>query len=123
MRKIEFSQTDKSFITYILKTISEGLEEKTIEKDLSREEWLEFVKEINKIAVKFEEAIDQKVMIFTDDEMDMLCELLQIFVNIINSEFKNNNTDVWEYANAIALFASIENTISDTRFELFKEET
>lgn len=122
MRKIEFNQTDKSFITYILKTISEGLEEKTIEKDLSREEWLEFVKEINKITVKFEEAIDQKVMIFTDDEMDMLCELLQIFVNIINSEFKNNNTDVWEYANAIALFASIENTISDTRFELFKEE-
>ena len=122
MRKIEFNQTDKSFITYILKTVSEGLEEKTIEKDLSREEWLEFVKEINKITVKFEEAIDQKVMIFTDDEMDMLCELLQIFVNIINSEFKNNNTDVWEYANAIALFASIENTISDTRFELFKEE-
>lgn len=122
MRKIEFNQTDKNFITYILKTISEGLEEKTIEKDLSREEWLEFVKEINKITVKFEEAIDQKVMIFTDDEMDMLCELLQIFVNIINSEFKNNNTDVWEYANAIALFASIENTISDTRFELFKEE-
>lgn len=122
MRKIEFSQTDKSFITYILKTISEGLEEKTIDKDLSREEWLEFVKEINKITVKFEEAIDQKVMIFTDDEMDMLCELLQIFVNIINLEFKNNNTDVWEYANAIALFVSIENTISDTRFELFKEE-
>lgn len=123
MRKIEFNQTDKSFITYILKTVSEGLEEKTIEKDLSREEWLEFVKEIKKITVKFEEAIDQKVMIFTDDEMDMLCELLQIFVNTINSEFKNNNTDVWEYANAIALFASIENTISDTRFELFKEET
>lgn len=122
MRKIEFNQADKSFITYILKTVSEGLEEKTIEKDLSREEWLEFVKEINKITVKFEEAIDQKVMIFTDDEMDMLCELLQIFVNIIKSEFKNNNTDVWEYANAIALFASIENTISDTRFELFKEE-
>lgn len=122
MRKIEFNQTDKRFITYILKTVSEGLEEKTIEKDLSREEWLEFVKEINKITVKFEEAIDQKVMIFTDDEMDMLCELLQIFVNIISSEFKNNNTDVWEYANAIALFASIENTISDTRFELFKEE-
>lgn len=122
MRKIEFNQADKNFITYILKTISEGLEEKTIEKDLSREEWLEFVKEINKITVKFEEAIDQKVMIFTDDEMDMLCELLQIFVNIINSEFKDNNTDVWEYANAIALFASIEKTISDTRFELFKEE-
>ena len=122
MRKIEFNQADKNFITYILKTISEGLEEKTIEKDLSREEWLEFVKEINKITVKFEEAIDQKVMIFTDDEMDMLCELLQIFVNIINSEFKSNNTDVWEYANAIALFASIEKTISDTRFELFKEE-
>lgn len=122
MRKIEFNQTDKNFITYILKTVSEGLEEKTIEKDLSREEWLEFVKEINKITTKFEEAIDQKVMIFTDDEMDMLCELLQIFVNIISSEFKNNNTDVWEYANAIALFASIEKTISDTRFELFKEE-
>ena len=122
MRKIEFNQTDKRFITYILKTVSEGLEEKTIEKDLSREEWLEFVKEINKITVKFEEATDQKVMIFSDDEMDMLCELLQIFVNIISSEFKNNNTDVWEYANAIALFASIEKTISDTRFELFKEE-
>lgn len=122
MRKIEFNQTDKNFITYILKTVSEGLEEKTIEKDLSREEWLEFVKEINKITVKFEEAIDQKVMIFTDDEMDMLCNILQRFVNIMHSEFQNDKTDVWDYASAISLFTSIENTISDTRFELFKEE-
>ena len=82
MRKIEFNQTDKRFITYILKTVSEGLEEKTIEKDLSREEWLEFVKEINKITVKFEEAIDQKVMIFTDDEMDMFISILMETMNL-----------------------------------------
>lgn len=122
MRKIEFNQTDKCFITHILKMISEGLEEKTIEKDLSRDEWLEFTGEINKLAVKFEDAIDQRVMIFTDDEMDMLCNILQRFVNIMHSEFKDGKTDVWDYASAISLFTSIESTISDTRFELFKEE-
>lgn len=122
MRKIEFNQTDKCFITYILKTTSEGLKEETTEKGLSREEWLGFINEIHKLAVKFEEAIDQKVMTFTDDEMDMLCNILQRFVNVMHLEFKNDKTDVWEYASALSLFTSIENTISDTRFELFKEE-
>lgn len=122
MRKIEFNQTDKCFIAHILKITSEGLEEKTVEKDLSRDEWLEFITEIHKLAIKFENAIDQKVMTFTDDEMDMLCNILQRFVNIMHSEFKDGKTDVWDYASAISLFTSIESTISDTRFELFKEE-
>ena len=123
MRRIKFNQTDKRFITSILKTISEGLKEKTIEKNLSRKEWADFVGEINKLATKFEKDTDEKGMTFTDDEMDNLCNILQHFVNVTHEEFDNGKIDVWEYANTISMFVSIENTISDTRFELFKEET
>jgi hypothetical protein len=122
MRKIKFDQTDKNFIAYVLKITSEGLKEKTIEKDLSREEWAEFVGEIDKLAIKFEKAIDEKIMTFTDDEMDMLCNILQRFVNVVHEEFENGKTNAWDYAGAISIFVSIENTLSDTRFELFKEE-
>lgn len=122
MRRIKFNQTDKRFITSILKTISEGLEEKTVEKNLSRKEWADFVGEINKLAIKFEKDTDEKGMTFTDDEMDNLCNVLQYFVNAAHEEFDNGKISVWEYANTISMFVSIENTISDTRFELFKEE-